>query len=90
MWNYIYHGYSPWATDHVFIMLTYITRVHAHPGKTIFIKLYKCYRAPHDRRLEKRRRKEEIFILQNQKREEIRRCSMRYNQLRHYPLKYAR
>ena len=67
MWNYIYHGYSPWATDHVFIMLTYITRVHAHPGKTIFIKLYKCYRAPRARRIEKIRRKEERIRFQKPK-----------------------
>ena len=35
--------------------------------KTGFIKYYKRYRAPCARRIGKRRRKEEVFIFQNQK-----------------------
>ena len=34
---------------------------------TIFIELYKHYRAPWDHRLKKSRRKEEKYIFQNQK-----------------------
>ena len=69
LWNYIDNNYGGQTTNHVFIMRTYITRVHAHPGKTISIKLYKWYRAHRASRLEKRRRKEERLCFPKPKKE---------------------
>ena len=45
-------------------------------------KPYKRYRAPRDRILKNGRRKEEMFLLRNQKKEEGGRLYVRYNHLR--------
>ena len=82
--NYIVYGYVILASDRGVVSFLYNLCSVLDYVKTGFIKLYNWCIAPRDCRLEKRRRKEDLFLLRNQKNiEEQRRCSMRYNHLWH-------